>query len=579
MKRTLTRMCALAGLLLWLPWAHGEAAPSGVELVAPAELVPLLAKYVTLLGAEADPLPADPSARLSVIRGARREVADLLATEGYFSPVVTLEAENPPRLLVEPGTRTAIVAVDIVLHGAVAEAVKDFPARQAALRQGWSLPVGRPFRQADWDQAKEGLLEALARRDFPAAQLLETRAEVDPDLASARLRVVADSGPAYTLGDLTVLGLRDYPATLIAGFDPPRPGEPYDRDRLLAFQAAMQNTPWFASAAVMADLAQARDGVVPVRVELSEAKSRRLTLGAGYSSNNGARMEVAYRDSNLRQAGWELLSGLRLEQRHSILYGDVFLPPKGEGYRDSLGAQAERSDIEGLGVDNLVFGVARTRPLWGGDSRLGFKIQRETRHPQGAARSDSQALTANFGLTWRQVDSLLEPREGFVLALEVGGASSAVLSDRNFARFYGRAVGYQPVGARDVLILRAEGGVTLADSRQGIPQDFLFRAGGSQSVRGYAYKSLGVKEGDAVVGGRYLATLSAEYVHWMDSEWGAALFADAGNAGDERLNFRLKPGYGAGARWRSPAGPLALDLAWGQDEGRLRLHFAIAIAF
>jgi bis(5'-nucleosyl)-tetraphosphatase (symmetrical) len=38
-------------------------------------------------------------------------------------------------------------------------------------------------------------------------------------------------------------------------------------------------------------------------------------------------------------------------------------------------------------------------------------------------------------------------------------------------------VRYQPVGQRDSLILRAEGGITLAESRQGIPQDFLFRAG------------------------------------------------------------------------------------------------------
>jgi len=34
-----------------------------------------------------------------------------------------------------------------------------------------------------------------------------------------------------------------------------------------------------------------------------------------------------------------------------------------------------------------------------------------------------------------------------------------------------------------------------------------------------------------------------------------------------------------GARWRSPAGPLAIDLAWGHQERSLRLHFGVAIAF
>ena len=61
--------------------------------------------------------------------------------------------------------------------------------------------------------------------------------------------------------------------------------------------------------------------------------------------------------------------------------------------------------------------------------------------------------------------------------------------------------------------------------------------------------------------------------------WGAAAFADAGDATDDRGGLDLKLGYGLGARWKSPAGPLALDLAYGQDERRLRLHFGIAIAF
>ena len=53
--------------------------------------------------------------------------------------------------------------------------------------------------------------------------------------------------------------------------------------------------------------------------------------------------------------------------------------------------------------------------------------------------------------------------------------------------------------------------------------------------------------------------------HWLD------VIAAAGIA------FAL--GYGLGARWRSPAGPLAIDLAWGHQERSLRLHFGVAVAF
>ncbi|MDE2389305.1 MAG: BamA/TamA family outer membrane protein, partial [Betaproteobacteria bacterium] len=113
----------------------------------------------------------------------------------------------------------------------------------------------------------------------------------------------------------------------------------------------------------------------------------------------------------------------------------------------------------------------------------------------------------------------------------------------------------------------------------GIPQEYLFRAGGIQSLRGYDFKSIGVHEGSAVVGGRVMATGTAEYTHWLTQQWGAAVFADIGSAADRWQDMRMFLGYGAGIRWRSPAGPLALDLARGHETSNLRVHFSMAVAF
>jgi translocation and assembly module TamA len=129
------------------------------------------------------------------------------------------------------------------------------------------------------------------------------------------------------------------------------------------------------------------------------------------------------------------------------------------------------------------------------------------------------------------------------------------------------------------VIVRGEAGYTIAPSRTGIPEDFLFRAGGSRSVRGYAYQSLGAREGDAVVGGRYLATGTAEYVRWFSPSWGGALFIDIGDAADARAALGANKGYGMGARWRTPAGPLAIDLAYGDRDRKVRLSFSVSVAF
>jgi len=118
-----------------------------------------------------------------------------------------------------------------------------------------------------------------------------------------------------------------------------------------------------------------------------------------------------------------------------------------------------------------------------------------------------------------------------------------------------------------------------AQSREGIPSTFLFRTGGDQTVRGYDFESLGVRQGNAIVGGRRLLVGSAEYTHWIGESWGLAVFADAGNAWDEGASFSPALGYGLGARFRTPIGPIRADLAYGEENHSFRLHFSVGYTF
>ena len=146
-------------------------------------------------------------------------------------------------------------------------------------------------------------------------------------------------------------------------------------------------------------------------------------------------------------------------------------------------------------------------------------------------------------------------------------------------RSYVRQQFWFPVGEADVISIRGEGGYTSATSRLGIPQEYLFRAGGAQSVRGYGYQVLGVQEGAAIVGGRALVTGSVEYTHWFGGDWGMAMFADSGGAAENMKALYVSTGYGLGLRWRSPAGPLALDVAQNQKTKSMHVHFSIAVVF
>ena len=579
--RAWSRVLLLAAGLLF--WAGAVSAQDRLQVVleAPDAIKPLLTRHVRILNRADAALPEAPADRAALARRTRREVSELLATEGYFSPEVRLRRapDGVWRLTVEPGRQAHVTSVVVDFEGAIMSDEAQFAARREALRKAWRLRVGAIFRQRAWDDAKQALLDGVAVRDFAAARLSATRAEVDPEAAAVRLKVTVDSGPRFFLGPLRVTGLTNLPADLVDRLNTLEPGDPFDQERLLELQSRLQNAPQFASVIVDIDRDPALAQAVPVQVHISEAQSRHLGFGVGYSTNNGYRVETSWRDVNLFGRGWELSTGLRYEQFAQSAYADVFLPPARAGHRHSVGAAVEHSEVEGLELTTYALGVARHHTRGNIDTRVGLRFQHELRAPDGAEETRHNALTASWSWTRRRVDNLLDPRRGDVLQVEVGGGAKALLSDQDFVRLYGRYVNYTPVAQRDVVILRAEGGITFADSREGIPQDFLFRTGGSQSVRGYDFQSLGVREGEATVGGRLLATASAEYVHWFLPEWGVAAFIDAGDAADSRAALEPKVGYGLGARWLSPAGPLAVDVAYGHAERRLRLHFGVAIAF
>lgn len=574
------RLCC--GLIVcWLSSAAG-AVP---RLVAPETVHDLLRTHLSL--AEFDGTTPDATTRLALERRLRKEAGELLATEGYFSPQVELRTEADGLVIrIETGPRARIGDVNIEIRGAI-----DAEHRKRLI-VAWGLPAQAPFRQSAWDDAKNGLLRELMSVDHARARLLSSVADVDVEASRVDLTLVYDAGPRYRYGEIRILGLQRYQPSLVERYSKVlKHGAIFRQEDLLAAQSALQNTPYFSSVSVDLDSEAIRaddetessgsgELQVPVLIRLRERAPFGVSFGAGYSSNTGARVEGNFTNADFAGRAWELSTGARIEQRRQTAYADIFLPPDREKQqRDSFGTFVETSDIEGLALERVAFAASRAQTRGSIEQRLGLNWQYEWQKTEGVPETTNQALTALAGWIWRSADDPLDPAEGIVAQLQLSGAAKALLSDQNFLRTYFRYSQGIPLGKSDSLLLRGEIGVTAATSREGIPQDYLFRAGGSNSVRGYAYQSLGVNEGSATLGGRYLLTLSAEYTHWIDASWGTAVFVDAGQAGDDRDVFKLAPGYGFGARWKSPAGPLAIDLAWGQREKELRLHFSLAVPF
>ena len=530
-------------------------------------------------------------ARRAWMRDVRRRVPQIAAAEGYFSATVDVRFDDEERghvtVAVNPGPLTTVGKVDIEFTGDLAGEGPEREARRAKLRESWTLAPGAPFRSADWEAAKTRLQERLDDRDYAAGTIAESEARVDAEATRANLRVVLDSGPRFTFGDVSIEGLHHYPESVIRRVVFLRHDERYTRARLNALQRIVQNGPWFSSVVVDVERDRAHAERAPVRMSVVERPRREVGLALGYGTDDGARAEAAFRHRDLFDRGFDLQSSVRVAQEDQIGYADVYLPPGIFGswhdlpvpFTDSFGILAEHSTVQKNARTR--FGAAGYRhfKLDRVEYRVGVTYQIERQFPEGAEPRVTRALAPVVFATWRRVDNLYDPHRGGVLNLQFAAGSQKLASGEDFFKAYGQYQHWIPVGARDQLLLRAELGRTFTPDRTGLPQDFLFLAGGARSNRGYAYQSLGVREGEAVVGGRYLATGTVEYVHWLNEKWGAAVFTDVGDAADDIHDLHANPSYGAGARFKTPAGPLGLDLAWAENERKLRLSFSVTVAF
>jgi translocation and assembly module TamA len=585
--RILAQIALTVFALLSLPGALAQGISYEVKIDAPSPLADLLDNNLDLVRWRGNArLDRDQLARL--VKAAPEQARTLIATEGFYTPVVRAELEGAADALVahvrvEPGEPTLVGDVDLVLRGFEPLSPSSKPYQADELRNSWALPAGRRFRQADWELAKRNLLRQVMQARYPRAQLAESSATVDPDQHLALLRVVIDSGPEARFDAVRIEGLHRYPATIITNLNTIKPGDDYSEAALQAYQSRLQDTGYFASVEVSAapeDGGGTEDAAVlnlPVLVRVTENKRRNTSVGIGYSTNTGKRAQVSYDDLNV--FGLRMKSNIVMETKRQAARADFYFPTTPKGYNDSFGGGIERTDLNGelTRVSTLAVKRGWGTPLL--ERSVGIEYLAEQRTIDGEATRSSKSVPITYSVTRRAVDNLLSPSRGYVINATLGGALLPVLTDERFIRASARGIYYMPLSHVSTLVLRGELGALASARREGVPGSFLFRAGGDQSVRGYGYQQLGVQEGEAIVGGRYLLTASAEYQYWFKPPWGAAVFYDAGNAANTFSELHPKSGYGVGARWRSPVGPINIDLAYGHAVRKARLHFSLGFTF
>ena len=508
---------------------------------------------------------------------APQEIASALQPFGYYRPEIksALTQTSPGQweasYTINHGPPLPIGQVDFTVSG---EMSKD-PEFQALIQKP-PFRKGAVFNQLEYEKFKADLAKLAAERGYFNASFIEHRVEIDLDAYEARIHLHYDGGRRYSFGEVS-LNQDVLKPEFLQRYIPFKKGTPYTLAQVIDLQQALNDSDYFQSVEVSPGRPQPETTDIPITVALTPRKPNRYSFGLGYGTDTGARTNFGWEKPLLNSRGHRLNTEVKLSEigySLSVHYRVPVLNPRTDQMVYSAGIINEKTDTSDSTVRTIGASLNRSRGAWRESDALNYQKE-EYVVADDKGVSTLLMPSVSWSRTWgRRFISILE---GLRFDISMRGASKQIISDTNFFQLQGGIKGINPLGQHNRLIGRGRLGGTWTQDFHQLPSSVRFFAGGAQSVRGYAYQSLGpVDASGKVVGGKYLMIGSAEFEHRFDSKWGVALFYDAGNAIDN-IEEKLERGAGFGLRWQSPVGPVRIDLASAisRDGRPWRLHITI----
>jgi translocation and assembly module TamA len=571
-----------------------------IRVEAPEDIKDLLERHLQLQRFRAvNDIEDAELARLMLL--ADTDVRNLLGTLGYFSPDVQISrspASNPPTnptvlVKVVPGLDTRTAQTAMRFKGDIATSPdKDAARMRESINQNWRLPPGQPFTQDNWDAAKTQALRQLVARRYPAGKISYSLADIDPPAHAATLTLEMDSGPLYRLGELKVSGIERYDPLLVPRLARLMPGDIYDQRKLIEAQQRLAGSGYFDSAYVLVDPDSDPDAA-PVTVQVREAQLQKVVLGVGLTTDTGPRASIEHTHNRVPGLDWRAVTKLQLDSKLPLAQTEWTSLPDADNWRWVALARVARLDDNELVTDAQTLRFGQVQIGERVDRSTYLQYDRATVTASGIASTlddarigDGSALSLNYGWTGRYFDNLPFPSRGYGLGFDVGAGTTMGTNRQPFTRAVGRWMGIAPLDSGRIA-MRAQGGAVVTSTDATIPATLLFRTGGDTTVRGYGLRDIGIALPNGTTGpGHYMAIASAEWQRpilsaGLPTEWESTLFVDAGNVADSAIDLQrnIAVGVGAGARWKSPIGPLQIDLAYGVKTQQVRLHVSVGFVF
>jgi len=574
----------------------------GNAAVSSGDLKSAMATRARLRIAVWEPLPIlDPVTLRTDLEHLRR----FYESRGYYDARVTADLTLPESgtavdlvIAVEEGAPVRVTRVEVTLTGDPLS-----PADERAIRTDLPLEPGDVFTEERYERTA-GVLRSFYRNRSYARADVQRRARVDVEQHAVTLAYQVASGPPSVFGDVTITGNKRTDEEVLRRELAFAPGEPFHESLLERTRANLVALNLFRSVRIDE---QPGDAVVNLTITVIEAPQHEVRFGVGYDTEEQVRGIAAWRD-------YDFFGGARqlgVTARASFLRRDViadFLQPHWPtaGSRTRLLLLEQQDDEEAYTLTRTRAGPRlEWQPFRTITTFAFYRGEYDSLGNVNTAISDSKKLSnlappnawlsgLGFGFDWNDTDDPIDPRKGFLASAIVEPVGGGLGGKISFVRGVGEGRLYQPLGFKFFLATRARiGAASPTDGSKDIPLYERFYAGGIGSVRGYDRHNVGPRVEDVLgyggrdpIGGRSLIEASVEIRRMLTQTLDLAIFADAGQVARNTLTYPLDSlsyGSGIGVRYRTPVGPIRLDLAFPVDprngDAPYQIHVGVGQAF
>jgi translocation and assembly module TamA len=560
--------------------------------------------------------PTDAFGLIARARGDVPRLLTVLQSFGYYQGSITITINGQG--LDSPGLGNALAAlpkstdahVKIVPKLGALFHVRRIDIRGAlppGMRRKLPLSSGAPAVASNIIAAGSTLQTALVDSGYALAQVPKPTAYERPAQHVLDLVFHVTTGPRVRIGQIHVQGLQHVHESLVRRRLLVHPGELYDAAAIEKARQDLLTLGVFQTVSVKMGKPNASDRV-PLTFEVHEAKRFTVGVSAAYSSDlggsggfnwsdgdvfgNGEQLTTSISAINLGGSattglGYDALIGYAIPD---FLRRDQTLSVQVRALRQALQAYTQTGEIGGASINRKLSDV------WSATAGVTYEHEAIDQEDVGynynllmlplSAYYDSTDLTS----------PLMDPTHGFRISLNVKPTFSYgstqktyVVVQASIATYFDlhKLIGGDPPG-RTVLAARALSGVALGATQFSLPPDQRFYAGGSGTVRGYRYQSVGPEFGDNYpvpgipMGGTNMQAVNLELRQRVGKSLGFVAFVDSGGVSSPSGSV-YRVGVGTGVRYYTSIGPIRFDIAFPTqrrpNDDRFEIYLGLGEAF